>query len=185
MELIIIGDSKLKIMLSDKDMEKYSLNIDSVDYDKTETRRAFWSILDDVKHRTGFDAANSKISVQLFKGKGGGCEMFVTKLNTDKSASAFLEIRENAHSAVNIYVFCSINSLLKVLSVLKHKNYIGRSSVYHKDNDYYLILDTVNGTEFINEYAERRENKSYIYHILEYCDVLCINNAVERLSPLY
>ena len=61
MELILINEKKLKIMLSPEDMREYEIDPDSVDYDKTETRRAFWSILDEAKHRTGFDAASERV----------------------------------------------------------------------------------------------------------------------------
>ena len=80
MELIKISDSKLKIALTPTDMEKYSLDIQTMDYDKTETRSAFWQLLDEAKHKTGFDAASEKIFVQIYSSIGGGCEMYVTKL---------------------------------------------------------------------------------------------------------
>ena len=82
MELILISSSKLKIMLSDADMEKYDLTAETVDYDNTATRRAFWSILDDAKNETGFDAASDRLFIQMYPSKDGGCEMFVTKLGT-------------------------------------------------------------------------------------------------------
>ncbi len=80
MELIVISDSKLKIMLSGEDMKQYSIDCETLDYENTETRRAFWSILDEAKQRTGFDAASEKVFVQVYPSKDGGCEMYVTKL---------------------------------------------------------------------------------------------------------
>lgn len=80
MELIVISDSKLKIMLTSEDLREYSLDCSTLDYENTETRRAFWSILDEAKHRTGFDAASEKVFVQVYPSKKGGCEMYVTKL---------------------------------------------------------------------------------------------------------
>ena len=80
MELIVISKSKLKIMLTSEDMRQYSLDCSTLDYENTETRRAFWSILDEAKHRTGFDAASEKVFVQVSPSKKGGCEMYVTQL---------------------------------------------------------------------------------------------------------
>ncbi len=80
MELIVISESKLKIMLTSEDLLEYSLDCNSLNYENTETRRAFWSILDEAKHRTGFDAASEKVFVQVYPSKKGGCEMYVTKL---------------------------------------------------------------------------------------------------------
>ena len=84
MELIVINENKLKITLSESDMKQYSLDCNTVDYDNTETRKAFWSILDEVKQKTGFDAASQKIFVQLYPSKKGGCEMYVTKLGASR-----------------------------------------------------------------------------------------------------
>ena len=80
MELIMISNSKLKIMLTSEDMKEYSLDCNTLSYENTETRRAFWSILDEAKHRTGFDAASERVFVQVYPSKKGGCEMYVTKL---------------------------------------------------------------------------------------------------------
>lgn len=80
MELIVISDSKLKIMLTKEDLREYALDCNTLDYENTETRRAFWSILDEAKHRTGFDAASEKVFVQVYPSRAGGCEMYVTKL---------------------------------------------------------------------------------------------------------
>ena len=80
MELILISNTKLKVMLSASDMQKYELDNNSIDYDNTETRKAFWQILDEAKHKTGFDAASDKVFIQVYPSRGGGCEMYVTKL---------------------------------------------------------------------------------------------------------
>ena len=73
MELIKISDTKLKITLTKDDMIRYELNCDTIDYDNTETRKAFWNILDHAKHVTGFDAASERVFIQLYPDKGGGC----------------------------------------------------------------------------------------------------------------
>ena len=64
MELILISENKLKITLTECDMKQYDLDCDDIDYDNTETRKAFWSILDEAKHRTGFDAASQRVFIQ-------------------------------------------------------------------------------------------------------------------------
>lgn len=83
MELIRIRDDRLKIMLTESDMDKYSLSCESLDYDNAETRHALWSILGEAKRKTGFDAASSRVLVQVYTSKCGGCEMYVTKLSED------------------------------------------------------------------------------------------------------
>ena len=176
MELILISDSKLKIMLSQKDMTKYALNIDDITYDNTEARRAFRTILDEAKSKTGFDAARERIFVQVFPSRCGGCEIFVTKLEGDAAAST---VRKGANC---IYRFTDIDNLIAVCSILVNQGYDGESAVYCDKNRYYLSISGEH--RFINEYADLRENKKYIYHILEHCDRICTEGAVEVLASL-
>ncbi len=87
MELILINQSKLKIMLDESDMKEYNIGGEA-DCASGEVRHAIRSILDMAKSRIGFDTEGSEIFVQLYTSKSGGCELFVTKgeLVGDKSA---------------------------------------------------------------------------------------------------
>ena len=49
MELLVISESKLKIMLDEKDMEKYGLSTSELDYEDPPTRKKLLRILDDVR----------------------------------------------------------------------------------------------------------------------------------------
>lgn len=181
MELILISDSKLKIMLSQNDMNKYDLSLDDIDYGNTATRRAFWSILDEARRRTGFDAAKERIFVQVFPCRTGGCEIFVTKL-TEKRKSEDMCVSVSDDTQRTVYRFADIKSLLSVCMALRERGYRDESAVYHDGRHYYLTLE--GEFRFINEYAEMRENKYYIYHILEHCESICAKDAVDTLAAL-
>lgn len=94
MELRLINDNKLKITLTNEDMESLDITCEEIDYDEdTGTRRMIWDILDRAKHETGFDAAGEKISIKVHPDKSGGCLMYVTKANGIKNEPEFGEIR--------------------------------------------------------------------------------------------
>ena len=80
MEWIRISDNKLKIMLTAEDARRYALNCEAADYTELLTREAFREILSDVRVESGFDAADEKLYIQMYPSKGGGCELFVTKM---------------------------------------------------------------------------------------------------------
>ncbi len=80
MELIIIDESRLKIMLTPADMRHYALPSEHMSAVGSATRRAFRHIFDDARERVGFDTAGERLFVQLYTSRGGGCEIFVTKL---------------------------------------------------------------------------------------------------------
>ena len=164
MELIRIGDSKLKITLTSDDMTQYDLDCDTMDYDNTETRKAFRDILDRAKHATGFDVAGDRVFVQLYPSKKGGCEMYVTKLGLvcaerrdgERTRTAATRSTHNNHPAPSIspltesgeerermgaYRFEGLDPLLAVCRQLAAMGYHAQSSAYRDENArYYLLL---------------------------------------------
>jgi negative regulator of genetic competence, sporulation and motility len=85
MELILINDSKLKIMLDEQDMRAYNI-CDEGDCSQFETRKAIRDILDRAREEIGFNTEGAEIFVQLYSSKKGGCELFVTKNPVSASA---------------------------------------------------------------------------------------------------
>ena len=86
MELIVISKSKLKIMLTPPDMQRYELADGQMDCADEQTRRAFRHIFDDARDQIGFDTEGERLFVQLYTSRGGGCEIFVTKLGSGSDA---------------------------------------------------------------------------------------------------
>lgn len=80
MEMIVINQSKLKIMLTPPDMRKYDLSSGTLDCTDESTRRTFRRIIEDARAETGFETAGEQLFIQLYTSRDGGCELFVTKL---------------------------------------------------------------------------------------------------------
>ena len=80
MELIVISDSKLKIMLTAPDMIRYDLEGSCKTVTDPKTRAAFRHIFDDARREIGFDTHGERLLVQMYASREGGCEIFVTKL---------------------------------------------------------------------------------------------------------
>jgi Negative regulator of genetic competence, sporulation and motility len=185
MELILINDSKLKVMLTPADMESYAITCDTIDYENTETRRAFWNILDEAKHKTGFDAASDKVFIQVYPSKNGGCELYVTKLlHNDYGGN--ITVKRNDSTVTAVYEFENINSLLAVCRQLAVVGYIGDSSAFSDSNkSYYLSITERKDTySFITEFGERRNTGFLDAYLAEHCVCICEGNAVGVLSKL-
>ncbi|MBQ8408535.1 MAG: adaptor protein MecA [Clostridia bacterium] len=86
MELILISNTKLKIMLSESDMRQYRIGSES-DCAEPATRRAIRSLLEHAREQIGFNTEGEEIFVQLYTSKRGGCELFVTKCHDEHHAS--------------------------------------------------------------------------------------------------
>lgn len=197
MELILINENKLKITLSECDMKQYDLDCDTIDYDNTETRKAFWSILDEAKHRTGFDAASQKVFIQLYPSKEGGCEMYVTKL----SLNSLPESLEHKQSLALLplsrrYLAFTFDSLDLVISVCRRLcaiDFSGKSECYLMDGKrYLLIIDEPEENAyiglcehtFIEEFGKRENLRSLKLRCHEHGKCICRENAAEILGAL-
>ena len=214
MDLIRIDDNKMKIMLTPVDMQCYELDADAMDADNRETRRAFRHILDDVRIRTGFDALSDKLYVQLYPSRGGGCEMFVTRLacaaneNTGHpaadigSSSLLPKAREcralggdrNRNVA---FVFEALEHLLSACRRLRAQSFPGNSGAWRgEEGRYYLILSEAcervsrplaldrRALAFINEYGTQQNAETVRLYIREHGCPICEENAVVRLADL-
>ena len=199
MELILINNSKLKIMLTSEDMIKYDLDCNSASYDNTETRRAFWSILDEAKHQTGFDAASDRVLVQLYPSKSGGCEMYITKVgllytsnNSSDNQSFFLStVKENSATKNIAFVFERIHLMIAACKLAIHSGHIEDSCAWIDENGLcYLFTQqttTLNLTYFMgimSEFGTRTENTDSLTYIKEHGHQFCTHNAIETLAVL-
>ena len=190
MELILISESKLKVMLTADDMRRYNLDCDTMDSDAAPSRRAFWNILDEARAQTGFDPGGEKVFVQLYPGKSGGCEMFVTKIGGQKNeAERSLPAPQKSRrkktmpfSTEHAYVFTNLSHLLQACRRLK-QTYTGSSKAYvdREKREYFLILSEE--ATVLAEYEAHKCKSREIPYILEYCRCFC-NDAAGTLADL-
>ena len=202
MDLILISSTKLKIMLTSSDMAAYSLTCDSIDYDNTETRRAFWDILDTAKHKTGFDAASDRVYIQVYPSKGGGCEMYVTKLAKSDNTKLYykksiaekpqVNLEVTCHSQkqydYDIYSFCEFHHMLDACRQLILSGYKGSSSIWAGEviRRYYLAVEkTLEGQcSFLDEYGSKHVSRAAFTYVKEHCRCICENKAAEIMATL-
>ncbi len=189
MELILIDENKLKIMLSDTDMTDYSLDVDSLDYENTETRDIFWSILDRARAETGFDAQRGRVLIQLYPSRRGGCEMYVTRLNMDierrkKDTSVSGGKRECGYRFDNLDDICAVCRRLAGLG------YEDESDAFYHDGRYYLFIREpeenayipLSDHSFIREYGKNVGVKHARMSLCERGAHIFPEKAVEALS---
>ena len=96
MELIVIDETKLKIMLTAPDMRHYDLHAERMTTANAATRNAFRHIFNDARQRIGFDTSGERLLVQLYTSRGGGCEIFVTKLCAEDDATDTADASEES-----------------------------------------------------------------------------------------
>ncbi len=182
MELIRISESKLKVMLSAEDMHRYALSCDTIESPDSPSRRAFWSILDEAKRQTGFDTAGGKVYVQLYPERGGGCEMFVTKLGSASGAREEHRVPgvrtavmqpENSPETERVYLFSTLADLLAACRRMQSDGSVTVSRAYVEDSRRRFYLTTDRDVSYLTEYnavpGGRRERTYMLEHARCFC----------------
>lgn len=209
MEIIMISDSKIKVMLSADDLKSFDLDTSSLDYSNTETKRMFWEILGRAKRSIGFDTDGHRVLVQLYPSRCGGCEMFVTRLSclydSEKGEQSELpEIepvinqlppkkikKERNDGRVGAFAFENISNLINVCRRLVNMGYDGESDAYvGEDKRSYLFLSDLEPCaylpldefSFISEYGTAENEEATRSYVSEHAKEICKTNAVEELA---
>ena len=201
MEWIRISSNKLKIMLTAEDAARYALCPDTADYADTVTRRAFKAILTDMRHETGFDAADDKVYIQMYPSREGGCELFVTKMGIEviakrsDSANTYKSQKSERHPRARrslAFCFAHVSDLIAVCRRLSTLHYKGESRAWLDDTGRYWLFLTEEGNPltaredyaFVMEYGEIESKENAEIMLPEHGKLLCERRAVETLGDL-
>ncbi len=189
MELIIISESKIKLMLTHDDMEIYR--------DGEDTGKLVRCIMSDVREKYGYNGMDGRIFVQMYTSREGGCEMFVTKLEPSAEARGRVLMQAGEERTVTeyrkyifrdrghhiIYSFESMEYLLSTCLGLWRGGYVGESLAYADKmrHRYYLLVNRE--THIAGEnFGSLCPSRTY-YYISEHCDLIC-SDAVSTLGRL-
>ena len=194
MEFLLIGDSKLKILMDAVEMKSYKL--DSVYADSCDSgfRRSFFRILERAKEKVGFDVGGDKVLIQFYKTGKGGCEIFVTKLGLlSPSAAKLISKSERItllDKGMSFYSFASESDLIAAAKALKNNpsGLVPRGDMYVSDEgEVFLGLEEIASggysAEFpiILEFGHRLPDEAEIY-VREHCKRKIAESAIEILS---
>lgn len=195
MEFLLIGESKLKVVLNSEDVKKYGLEGSAGDYSGGEVRRAFWRVLDLAKEEVGFDPAGDKVLIQMYPLGSGGCELFVTKLGILPMSSARLISRSDRVAMLSkrqsFYVFDRLEDIIACARAIKAlcRDISLQSDVFYEKGKYYLAIEEFGkggeSMEFlcILEFG-RALSPDSIAFISEHAKMLTSGDGIERFSLL-
>lgn len=194
MEILKISESKLKVMLTEADMKKYSLKACELDYNDAASRRKFWEILDDIKSSCGFNVEGEKVLIQFYPSKDGGCEMFITKLGAISRAAERTISRSDRLTMLSslraLYKFSSLEHLAVACGLLNDGEAATSSDLFlGEGGELYLEITErgsassggLSGYERLLEFSERVDKALYPY-ITEHCKRIAKGDAVEKIS---
>jgi negative regulator of genetic competence, sporulation and motility len=204
MELIVISEGRLKITLTEADMARYELADPQGGREDgwalaPHARRALRHILADANENIDFDAEGERLFVQLYTSKGGGCEIFVTRMEDGGEARLLRAITDTSFGspAEEIRaVWMRLESLEDVTALCKRLvqcGFRGESQLYitPEPTAWYLHMsfrESRTGRlpgrlDFRREYGT--ETGDMGMYLAEHGRPICREGAVERMAALW
>ena len=189
MELIVIDESRIKVMLTAEEMKAYRMEDGG-------TREILRGIMADACRKCGYGGTvmRGRVYVEMYPSREGGCELFVTKLAErghgerkidcerengtgmgmkSGNESILAEYRKYIFRGRVIYAFERMEDLLGACLGLMKNGYRGESAAYRDEEKrgYYLILEQE--SPIASENLGSLCRSSLYYYINEHCRRLC------------
>ena len=187
MEIIKIGNDSMKISLCDKEVKKFCLD----ENENLERLRAgFIDLIMTAREKIDFKVAGKKLTGEMFSGKDGGCEVFVSRVEVLEAVYKDRVEEESVRKSrpiSSIFSFDGIENLIVISKRLTDVRYSGQSSVYYDEerDKYIIILEDVSVKElkyaFMNEYS-RGVKACMLPYIKEHYKCICKRDAIKLLS---
>ena len=148
-----LTDTKIRIILSLKDMESNNLSVESVLSNSDETQKLIESIINQAEKKLGFRAGDSQLLVEAIAPSSKECIFTITKLLeenvcTRKYFESFIFKFEKFDDFINLCTF------LKNLSYLNLKSFSKNFSLIFYNNTYYLKLTELGNSCMIIDYVK-------------------------------
>ena len=196
-EFLPVGDSKLKIVMNEAELKSYKLDSASApDMDDAATRRSFWQVLELARVEVGFEPSDDKVLIQFYPTKGGGSEIFVTKLGLLPDRSAKTVSRSEKITLLShrrsYYAFDDLSAIVGASRAIHRMagNSSPKSDAYiDVSGSFYLVIDEYGKggehTEYpmIVEFGKNLTAELSAY-ISEHCTLIVSENAVEAMAKM-
>ena len=206
--MIRISDTKLKVILSRSDLQELDLDVETMDYGNVSTKRVFWEILDKARHITGFDVERAKLYVQVFPDAEGGCEMFITKYESEAPKDGMQAVKKVYRLALNatpeetgVYVRLGFDALCGLCKRMKREGVRCAADLYHDCEGGYILA--LQPRRRLPAYISARQKEEHglpawlceygdtgkldgrgVCYLAEHYEKLACENAVELIANL-
>lgn len=148
-----LNDTKIRIILSLKDMEANNLSVENVLSNSGETQKLIEFIICEAEKKLGFTAGDSQLLVEAIAPSSKECIFTITKLLEEnlcarKYLNSFIFKFEKFDDFINLCLF------LKNLSYLNLKSFSKNFSLIFHNNTYYLRLTEPGNSCMIIDYIK-------------------------------
>lgn len=141
MNITACTDNRICVELTREDMKELDITYEDLDYDKIETRRVLWTLLDEARRRLGLDIyLTQRMLIEAVPDTTGGCSIFFTVMDDEQEDE---EGEKRLVKVTDEEIVCqsgSIDNIGALSKVLMKSGKIKKSELYTDGRDYRLIL---------------------------------------------
>ena len=189
MKFVLVDSDKLKVSLTQKDLEEMGISYESIDYSDENTRKALVSLLEKGRAQTGFNPRRAKLYIEVFPSQDGGCVIYYTRL---QGGEVFAAGRFVPGPSPVVFAFDSSEALIQACSGAKRRciHRILRSRLYLLEKQYRLVIWSLDYSDnvsvlFLSEYGRPvGEGAVLAAFTEEHGKLLICENAIETLAEL-
>ena len=135
MDLIRISDTKLKIMLTNDDMQKYQIHNDADIIPDGRMRDTLKRLLCDARVQDGFIGDDSRVYIQMFPCAKGGCELFISRLDEQIAKDTRSSKKADRNQLERIaYSFVMLDDLIRLCKRLNDIGFTCAGNAYVDKN---------------------------------------------------
>lgn len=196
MLLKVIDKDKVKVLIEDKDLEKYGITYDNLDSEDDSSRELLLMLFNEIYSSTGVNFLESRVLVEVIPGVSNSYYIIITRLSP--SSDRAVNIDKTAKADEDMYLFelyCPEN-IFDIAGVFKKNKdiKIGATRMYKYKDKYYFTVDfppeTVSGDRFymivkcITEFSAKCKWSIINEALLEEWGELLARNPVQKISAL-
>ena len=177
-----IDTSRILISLCARDMERYEVTFESLNFSEAHSKRVLKEIMAYASEKTGVNFDNKRIMIEALKYESG-CLLLLT-LSARKKI-----YRARYYDNSCIFTFGSAENFLSCLRALYHlKKDVFFSTAYLYKDRYYLVIKSSSRLKgkyigIINEFCDSRKRNGLLDEFLsEHARILKLNDAVQSIG---
>ena len=207
MKIEKITDNIFRVTITLNDLEQRQIDINSIDINSPQTIALFNDLMEQVAHQFGFDFTGTQLIIDPVPNLDNSFDITITKIDKEmdfesihkyiktrykKSETSVKKKQGGLFANILVYAFKTFDDVCD-LAELVYDIYIGSSSLYKYDNQYYLTLSKshikVHDERLLecslNEYGSKINNPiAFEGYLNEHGLALIEEQAVERLCAL-
>lgn len=148
MKIEKVSNNRIKVTVTNDDMERWGVSFESFAGDSPEAQELFWTLIKRAEFETGFEVENSRLVIEALPHKNDGIVLFVTRVDDGAETERLRKIGRPRYKVkkmpqrddeeVLIYMFSDFDDLCAMAQQWMHAG--ERSSLYIYEGKYYVAV---------------------------------------------